>query len=125
MERFFPLQTVEHQTQPNLDHPEVKKLIRKKRRVYNKAKKSNCRKHRAAFKEIQNRTRDALRAAHWDYVNHMLKKCLEEGDSKQFWNYLKAQRQDSQGVAPLKEKNQPLSDALSKAKALGAQFSIH
>ena len=53
----------------------------------------------------------------------MLKKCLEEGDSKQFWNYLEAQRQDSQGVAPLKEKNQLLSDAISKAKALGAQFS--
>ena len=65
-----------------------------------KAKKRKSEKHRAAFKEIQNRTRDALRAAHWDYVNHMLKKGLDERDSKQFWNYLKAQRQDSQGVAP-------------------------
>ena len=94
----------EHQPQPTLDHPEVKKLIRKKRRVYNKAKKSNCGKHRAAFKEIQNRTRDALRVAHWDYVKHMLKKGLDKGDSNQFWNYLKAQRQDSQGVAPPKRR---------------------
>ena len=80
--------------------PEVKKLIRKKRRVYNKAKKNKSEKHRASIREIQNRTRDPLRAAHWDYVNQMLKKGLDEGDNKQFWNYLKAQRQDSQGVAP-------------------------
>ena len=37
MERIYPLQTSEHHTQPTLDHPEVKKLIRKKRRVYKKA----------------------------------------------------------------------------------------
>ena len=43
----------------------------------------------------------------------MLKKGLDERDSKQFWNYLKAQRQDSQLLA----------GALSKPKALGAQFS--
>ena len=67
-----------------------------------------------AFKEIQNQTRDALRAAHWDYINQMLKKGLEEGKSEQFWSYLEAQSQDSQGVAPLKEGNQLLSDALSK-----------
>ena len=53
----------------------------------------------------------------------MLKKGLDQGDSKKFWNYLKAQRQDSQGVAPLKEGNQLLADALSKDNALGAQFS--
>ena len=53
----------------------------------------------------------------------MLKKGLDERDSKQFWNYLKAQRQDSQGVVPLKEGNQLLDGSLSKAKAVGAQFS--
>ena len=53
----------------------------------------------------------------------MLKKGLDQGDSKKFWNYLKAQRQDIQGVAPLKEGNQLLADALSKVKALGAQIT--
>ena len=53
----------------------------------------------------------------------MLKKGLDQGDSKKFWNYLKAQRQDSQGVAPLKEGNQLLADALSKVKALDAQIT--
>ena len=97
-------------------------MLRKKRRVYNKAKGGND-KHRAAFKKIQNESRDALNTAHWTYVNNMLLKGLEGGDNKQFYQYLKAQGQDSQGVAPLKVGSQLLSDALSKARTLGTQFS--
>ena len=102
--------------------PDIKRMLRKKRRVYNKAKGGND-KHRAAFKKIQNESRDALNTAHWTYVNNMLLKGLEGGDNKQFYQYLKAQGQDSQGVAPLKVGSQLLSDALSKARTLGTQFS--
>ena len=68
-------------------------------------------------------SRDALNKAHWQYVNSMLVKDLEEGSNKQLYQYLKAQGQDSQGVAPLKVGSQLLSEALSKARILGTQFS--
>ena len=40
-------------------------MIRKKRRVYNKAKNGND-SQKAKFKLLQNNTRDALRTAHWN-----------------------------------------------------------
>lgn len=53
----------------------------------------------------------------------MLLKGLDDGNNKQFYQYLKSQGQESQGVALLKVGSQLLSDALSKSKAQGAQFS--
>ena len=101
---------------------DIKKLCAKKRRAYTKAKNGSAH-HRAKFKELQNKTRDALKKAHWGYVNNMLKDGLDKGDSKSFWRYIKAQKQDSQGVAPLRSGSKLLADSKSKAEALSAQFS--
>ena len=101
--------------------PEIKRMCRKKRRVYNKAKKGST-KHWSLFKTLQNTTRDALRKAHWDYVNGMLQEEEESGGFKRFWRYCKAQKQDSQGVAPIRDGCKLLSDAKSKAEALSKQF---
>ena len=100
---------------------EIKRLCRKKRRVYNKAKQGS-EKHRARFKKLQNETRDALRKAHWSHVNGILQDGLEKGDNKNFWKYVKAQKQDSLGVSPLRQGSKLYSDAKSKAKVLSNQF---
>ena len=50
--KVYHIQTIEHQINLSWITPEIKKLISKKRRVYNKAKKRKSEKHRAAFKEI-------------------------------------------------------------------------
>ena len=101
---------------------DIKKLCARKRRAYSKAKKGSAH-HRANFKELQNKTRDALKKAHWGYVNSILQDGLDKGDSKPFWRYVKAQKQDSQGVAPLRSGNKLLSDSNSKAEVLSTQFS--
>ena len=101
----------------------VKRMCRTKRKLYNKAKKSGSNAAWSRFKHAQNKTRNALRTAHWNYVNSILQEGLETGDSKKFWRYVKAQKQDSQGVAPLRTGTTLHTDALSKAKALSKQFS--
>ena len=75
-----------------------------------------------AFKAIQNETRDALRQAHWAYVNSILVDGLERGDVTPFYGYVKSQQQDSQGVSPLRERGQLFSDAPSTARILSEQF---
>ena len=100
----------------------VKKMCRKKRHLYRKAKKSDDPVHKSAFKKLQNETRDALRAAHWKYVNGVLMEGLERGDTKPFYGYVKSQQQDSQGVSPLRAHGQLFSDATSKARMLSEQF---
>ena len=104
--------------------PECKKLCAKKRRYYNRAKKSGKQSDRAAYKDLQNKTRNALRHAHWDYVNSILKDGLESGNNKPFYQYIKSQQQDNQGVSALREKSsgQLHSDAASKARLLSEQF---
>ena len=57
-------------------------------------------------------------------MNGILKDGLEQGNNKPFYQYVKSQQQDSQGVAPLREKasGQLYSDASSKARLLSEQF---
>jgi len=100
----------------------VKKMCRKKRHLYRKAKKSDDPVHKSAFKKLQNETCDVLRAANWKYVNGVLMEGLERGDTKPFYGYVKSQQQDSQGVSPLRAHGQLYSDAASKARMLSEQF---
>ena len=48
---------------------------------------------------------------------------LDKGDSKPFWRYVRAQRQDNSGVSPLLNKGKLYSDNSEKAKILNDQFS--
>ena len=103
--------------------PVIKRMCRKKRRLYNKAKMGST-KHRSLYKTLKNTTRDALRKSHWDYVNGMLQEEeAESGGFKRFWRYCKAQNQDSQGVAPIiRDDCKLLPDAESNSKALSKKF---
>ena len=47
---------------------------------------------------------------------------LQEKSQKPFWRYIKAQRTETIGVAPLKEKGQVYSDPVKKASILAHQF---
>ena len=97
-------------------------MCRKKHRLYRRAQRSQNASHRAAFEQLQNKTGDALRKAHWSYVNGILTDGLEEGKFKPFYGYLKSQKQDSQGVSPLRDHGQLHSDAPTKAHILSDQF---
>ena len=97
-------------------------MCRLKRKLYNRAKKSKNPACWRKFKHLQNSTRNALRKAHWNYVNGILQEGLDAGDTKKFWRYIKAQQQDGNGVAPLRTGTSLHTDATSKAKALSDQF---
>ena len=62
---------------------ETKKMCRKKRRYYNRAKAGST-KHRDMYTQLQNATRDALRRDHWNYINGILQEGQETGDNKFF-----------------------------------------
>ena len=52
----------------------------------------------------------------------MLQLGLDQGDTKPFWKYVRAQRQDNVGVAPLLDNGVLHTDSLSKACILNKQF---
>ena len=99
---------------------DVKRMCRKKRRLYRKARRSKD--HWVKFYSHQEATGTALRKAHWEYVNSILLDDLDNGNKKSFWSYIKAQKQDNVGVSPLRKGRQLLSDSKSKAQLLSDQF---
>ncbi|XP_071153782.1 uncharacterized protein [Mytilus edulis] len=106
---------------------EIKTMIRKKQRVYNKAKRTNNEKHREEFKLLRKTVKTKLEEAHQNYISKLLE-VDEEGErktpvvGKKFWQYVKSKKRDSCGVAPLISNGKLMEDSKGKAEALNHQF---
>ena len=102
----------------------IRRLCRKKQRAYNKARKSKSPSAWKSFRSIQKQVIKNLKSARENYINNILADSLKNKDTKPFWRYVKSQRQDNCGVAPLKSptSGELFSDSLSKAKILNKQF---
>ena len=98
----------------------LRKLVRKKSRLYRKARKTN---NWTKYNEFQKTCKVAIRRAEQDYGNNNIKTGLENNNVKPLWRYIKGQRNDNVGVSPLKEEGKIHSDSQSKASILLRQFS--
>ncbi len=98
------------------------RLCKRKQRLFNKAKKTGKKCHWESFKRHQKFTIKAIRNTHWEYLNNILAEGLAEGNTRPFWRYIKSRKQDSFGIAPLKEDGVVHSEAREKAEILNRQF---
>ena len=116
-------------TKPSFDQPwisrELKRKCRKKQRLYSKWKKGkgNKKDAREAYKKFHNEVGMELRKARNSYIAGILSEGLESKSQKPFWRYIKSQRTESTGVAPLKDKGIIHSDPGKKSKILADQFT--
>ncbi|KAL8565040.1 hypothetical protein ACOMHN_003416 [Nucella lapillus] len=97
----------------------LKRMLRKKKRLLTRARKTN---NWTTYKFHQKECRRQMRKAERNHINTTIEEGLKSNNSKPFWQYIKARKQDSTGVAPLKEKGQLYSDSKSKARILLQQF---
>ncbi len=104
---------------------EIRRLTRRKQRVYNK---SNCAnrtkraKYRAKFEQLRKQVQKTFRQARVDYLNNIIGSSLSE-NPKAFYSYVKKLQVDSVGIQQLRDKNGiNQSDGLEKAKVLNDQF---
>ena len=95
------------------------KELKKKKRLYRKAKKSN---NWIRYKTHQKFCKRELRKAEWKFINSTIEDGLKENNTKPFWNFIKARRRDNIGVSPLKDGGKLFSDSATKAKILLTQF---
>ena len=112
--------------------PDLKRKCRKKQRLYKKWKRhcggargsesGACRAAREEYKRYHKHTNALLRKSRTQYIGKILGDDLDSGNNKAFWRYIKSQRTESSGVAPLKDKGQLCSGPLGKAKILANQF---
>ena len=76
-------------------------MTRHKARLYCYPKKS---KQWSEFKQYQKLCKKEFKKAEVDYVNKTIEEGFGNNNSKPFWHYVNAKREDNNGVAPLKVK---------------------
>ena len=105
---------------------QIKKDIKKRNRLYSKAKSSNNTSDWNRFKNQKRLTQSAIRKAYWSHIeNNILDETDEENfgeTQKKFWRHVKSMKKDRTGTSPLKENGLLVSDSKSKAEILSHQY---
>ena len=86
------------------------------------AKKTGIPSDWTKYKQHKSITQKHVRQAHLNYVNAILNKSLEHGNSKPFWKYIRARRIDNIGVAAIKNNGILYHDSKTKAELLNHQL---
>ena len=122
MDKFIPSKITS--TRYNLPwlNKKLKKAVKAKQRLYNKAKRSKKVEDWATYKRVKSETQKSIRKAQWDYVENILVESFDKNDTKPFWKFIKAKRQDNVGVAPIKDQGILYSENEDKAELINKQF---
>ena len=97
----------------------AKRVLRRKARVYRRARKTKNWSH---YRKCQRDCKRELRKAEWAYINNTINDSLKQNNSKPFWKYVKSKKEDNIGVSPLKSGNHLVTDGKGKAEKLIDQF---
>jgi hypothetical protein len=124
--QFIPNRMTKTKERPPWITLEIKHLLRKQRRLFEKQKgcayASRASQHYRSLKAFVQR---AIRKAYWQYIEGIITSNNEEespATDKRFWRYVKHQKQEAQGVAPLKKDGKLVDDPTEKANILNTQF---
>ena len=113
--------TAARHTHPWVD-TQLRCATRRKYRAYKKAKHTKSPADWERYRRIKYQNQRDLRTAHKRYMEDVVSKDLKD-KPKMFWSYIKSRRQESTGVAPLKNKDGFIhSDSSSKVEILNDQF---
>ena len=99
----------------------IKRMIRKKKRLYNKAKKSSNNSDSKTFHDYRKSVRNLLHTEYYRYINNLLEH-ENDSSSKSFWKYIKSRKQDSVSIGTLKDNDNIAESANVKAEMFNSQF---
>ncbi|CAG2244297.1 unnamed protein product [Mytilus edulis] len=111
----------------------IKKMIRKKERLYKVAKKYQTKEHWDKFKQYRKAVKTELDISHKKYIFDMLEVSPSTSEAstntqdqyrigKKYWKYIKSKKRETVGVSTLKVNGEILDNSKGKAEALNAQF---
>ncbi|MCG8035359.1 MAG: hypothetical protein JAZ03_24705 [Candidatus Thiodiazotropha taylori] len=98
----------------------AKKLSRRKKRAFRRAKRSGKTEDAERYKRLQKDVKHECRKAYNTYVSDTVS---NDKNSKKLYSFIKTTRCDSSGVSPLKSDGIAYSDPKIKANLLNNQFS--
>ena len=99
----------------------LKRLIRKKQGVYNRARHYSRESDWLEYKSLQKNIDRKLKYQHKTYLTDMIS---SPDNKKPLWRYIKTKRKDHTGIGTLKDpvNGQPITDPASKADILNQHF---
>jgi len=98
---------------------ECKRLSRRKKRWYNRAKRTKMQPDWDKFKRISSECKKACKNAHSKYINE---KIIGTDNRKNLFRYIKSKRKDNVSVAPLQKEDKFVIDDLQKSNILNEQY---
>ena len=102
---------------------EVKSLSMKKKRSYDKARRTGIAKDFRRYKHLKQLSTEACRRAYNNYITNIISPDSTE-NPKRFWGFIKGLPTENTGIAPLKDSTgMTQSDGSKKADILNCQFS--
>ena len=127
---FIPQRTLKNKWSPSWCNANIRRLIRKKQRCYNPARRNGKEQVWRRFRHLRKLVHKELQLAHQQYVNSLLD--IDEADPihdhakagipKLFWQYIKAKRRDSAGIAILKSHGKEFTKPKKKSDILNEQY---
>jgi len=77
----------------------------------------------AKFKKFKKETVREQKRARWKFVHNIVNTTLEDNNTRPFWKYVNAQRQDNFGIPSLKQDGQLHADSNIKANIMLKEFT--
>ena len=122
IDAHIPVKSISNAKSPPRITSQLKRLIRKKQCLYNKAKASKTTLDWTAYKIIQRQVCQSMRAQHNDYFTDLLNSSSRLNGNKPFWHYIKSRRQEHIGISALETLEGTVTSATSKAETLNKAF---
>ena len=122
MDKHIPKKSLSSWTDVPWLSPKIKQMIRKKKRLYRKAKKIDKPKIWQKFKNHRRRTKAKLKAAYESHISNILNINLKP-NPKKFWKFINSRRKDNSSIPPLKTPNGLAVSNPEKAEALNHQYT--
>jgi len=99
----------------------IKAQMRKRRKLYNKARRTQSPSDWTQYKSLRNAVNKSLKQAHVNYCQHLFDDSFTN-NLKRFWSLVTRSHKNYQSIAPLEVDNSLKSTASSKVEVLGEQF---
>lgn len=100
----------------------LRRQVRKKQRLYNKAKHSSDPDHQSAFRKFRRELDRSIRIAYRSYLQNIICSSLDSNNTKPFWKFIKSKRNFQSSINTLIKGNSAVTSAIEKAELLNEYF---
>jgi hypothetical protein len=121
VENYCPLTPAKSRSAPPWLTPELKKLLKKKRRLWKLSKSSDLPKHHQEYREVRNKCKTLFRTCRMNYDTSILENAIHE--PKKFYGYINSKLKCRDHIPCLKnDSNVDVTDDIAKAELMSKFF---